>query len=603
MKLNNIDISKELRKAEEVLQTDNTLSSVAKEIIASLLTITTLLLNQLNLNSSNSSKPPSTDQNLTKNSKGYKFLPMSNIDEETEIEPKQIYLAVNDGVIHYKCLNLNNEVVEGTITQSELPEGVKIPLTNKLIGFIEIKKFILDVTYKKGHTKKCRHPGGQKGHNGVTLEPVDNPDEIKPLSIDQNSLDPNLEYSEGGYLPRQVVEITINKKIIEYRAEILIDTLGNKYIAEFPDNVTRPIQYGSSVKTKAVCLSVYQLLPYARIQEHFGYEYNIPFSTGTIYNSIVDASTKLINLEFDSIVKQKLVQASIAYADETSLNLNGIKIWLHGFCNKEWTWMEPHQKRGLEAMNDIEILPLFLGILVHDHWKSYFHFLCLHALCNAHHLRELKRAYEHDGQKWALTMHTFLQRLNKEVEASPDNVLSAEEIAQKKLEYRSILQKGDQECPATEVEPGKKRKPKQSKSRNLLERLRDFEKAVLFFMMNSLVTFTNNLGEREIRMYKVHQKISGCFRSMNAVRHFCRVRSYLATCKKHGIFASDALEMLFDNNLPEFFYEKSEVPLTTVIPTESFENSRPISNVIPELKDSQLNSFASIAGPEEMDPG
>ena len=162
-------------------------------------------------------------------------------------------------------------------------------------------------------------------------------------------------------------------------------------------------------------------------------------------------------------------------------------------------------------------------------------------MCNAHHLRELTRAFEQDGQVWANKMHDLLLEINDKVNATKKGALSKIIARKYRKKYRSVLSAGDIECPEPEAEPNKKGKVKRSKARNLLIRLREFEDDVLRFMEDPLVPFTNNLGERDIRMTKVQQKISGCFRSMEGATTFCRIRSYLSTCKKNGISANQAL--------------------------------------------------------------
>jgi transposase len=305
-------------------------------------------------------------------------------------------------------------------------------------------------------------------------------------------------------------------------------------------------------------LSTYQLIPCERVQEQFANEYHIPLSTGSISNFIAQASKKLFNLGFEEVTKHELIKSPLLHADETGINLDGKKIWLHSASNEHWTWFEPHEKRGAEAMISIGIIPSFFGVLCHDHWKPYFTFKCDHSLCNAHHLRELKRAYEQDGQEWAEKMRILLLDINDQVNATNKGALSKKKALQRKEEYRKILALGDIECPPPTDNPSKKGRTKRSKARNLLERLRDFEDDVLRFMIDPLVPFTNNLGERDIRMMKVQQKISGCFRSMEGAINFCRVRSYLSTCKKNNVSASEALEILFSGKLPAFIQEKLE---------------------------------------------
>jgi len=177
-------------------------------------------------------------------------------------------------------------------------------------------------------------------------------------------------------------------------------------------------------------------------------------------------------------------------------------------------------------MNEIGILPSFLGTLCHDHWKPYFQYPCAHSLCNRHHLRELTRAYEQDCQKWAEKMRVLLLAINEDVEKN-GGVLSKSDSKKWRKKYRSLLLEADIECPPPNEPKQKKRgRTKRTKARNLLERLRDHEDDVLRFMDVIDVPFTNNQGERDIRMTKVQQKISGCFRSMDGAETFCRIRSY-----------------------------------------------------------------------------
>ena len=468
MTLNKVSIAEAINNAKEALAKDKTISPATKLAMELLITLMNALIERLHLNSSNSSKPPSSDPNRKK----------------------------------------------GTRQKS-----------NKL-------------------------KGGQNGHHGTTLMPVDDPDEIVDLTIDKKQLPDNGNYKANGYAARQIIDIKISRLITEYRAEILIDNNGHQYVAEFPANISRPIQYGSSVKAQSTYLSTYQLIPCERLQEQFSNEYGIPISTGSICNFNAEAAAVIKEL-FEPVAKQALINAAVANADETGANLDGKKIWLHNLSNDKWTWIEPNAKRGSSAMDEIGIMPTFNGVLCHDHWKPYFKYSCAHSLCNAHHLRELTFAFEEDGQAWANTMKSFLVVLNKEVDATRKNKLSPKKAAQRKEEYQKILKAGGKECPAVVGATGK-RTVKQNKSRNLLERLQEHADEALRFMMEPLVPFTNNQGERDIRMFKVQQKISGCFKSMDGAANFCKIRSYLSTCDKHGVSATDALALLFDHKMPDF---------------------------------------------------
>lgn len=402
---------------------------------------------------------------------------------------------------------------------------------------------------KKGESEK--KPGGQPGHSGTTLQKVDNPDDIMPLKIDRRLLPKGTQYQVVGFEGRQVFDIKISRHVIEYRAEILEDSQGKRFIAQFPEGVSRPVQYGNGLKAHAVYMSQHQLVPYDRVRDHFQEQIHIPVSAGTIFNFNQEAFERLES--FEEWIKDELSAALLLHADETGINIDGKKYWLHSASTDSLAYFYPHPKRGKIAMDEIGILARFHGILCHDHWKAYYQYECIHSLCNAHHLRELERAWEQDGQHWAKRMKKFLLKLNKKVEVAGGK-LPTDKSAKCRLEYRKILDQANVECPPPDesVRAGKRGRLKRSKSRNLLERLRDFEDDVLLFMDEVIVPFTNNASENDLRMTKVQQKISGCFRSTEGAKFFCRIRSYLITCRKHGLTASEALNLLFEGKNPTF---------------------------------------------------
>jgi len=407
-----------------------------------------------------------------------------------------------------------------------------------------------DPKRKKGSRKKSDKPsGGQKSHKGTTLQKIDNPDEIEVITLDRSTL-PKGQYTDDGFETRQVFDIDISRVVTEYQAQRLINEKGHCFIAPFPDNITKAVQYGNGIKAHIVYLSQYQLLPYKRIQEYFTDQLGMPISEGSIYNFNKQAYEQLA--EFEAVSKEHLVAAPCIHADETGININGKRHWLHGTSNDQWTHFFPHAKRGTEAMNDIGILPRYHGILCHDHWKPYYKYDCTHSLCNAHHIRELTRAWEQDKQVWALEMKQLLEKMNDAVNDA-GGILPHKEAETWKIQYRELLGKAEIKCPPPDKPKEVKRgRTKRSKARNLLERLIDFEEDVLRFMTNACVPFTNNAAENSIRMTKVQQKISGCFRSTDGAKIFCRVRGYLATCRKQGVSATLAMTLVFEETLPEF---------------------------------------------------
>lgn len=403
---------------------------------------------------------------------------------------------------------------------------------------------------KEPRRKSERKPGGQKGRDGTTLQPVAEPDEIEVLRIDRSTL-PVGHYREVGYEARQVIDLDISRVVTEYRAQILADQQGNRYVAPFPEGVTRPAQYGRGVKVNSVYMSQYQLIPYNRIVDHFVEQLRIPVSAGSIYNFNQEAYERLER--FDHWVRKQLASSSLIHADETGINIGGKRHWLHSASNAAFTFFHPHGKRGGEALDEIGILPAFAGILCHDHWKPYYHYGGSHALCNAHHLRELERAWEQDQQQWARDMALLLKEINKAT-LDAGGHLEAFDAEIYRRRYRALLEEAEKECPPPDESQrnGRRGRLARSKARNLLERLRDYEVDVLRFMVEDEVPFSNNLAENDLRMTKVQQKISGCFRSWDGAMMFCRIRSYLSTCRKQGVSASEALRLLFEGKSPRF---------------------------------------------------
>jgi transposase len=472
MKIENIDIEATIERAQSLVREDKQLSAATRSMFEIMILIITLLVNRLNLNSTNSSKPPSRDPNRKK-------------------QPK---------------------------------------------------------------SKTGKKAGGQKGHVGTTLKKIDDPDKVKLIDIDRRTLPPG-RYRQVGFDTRQVFDIDISRVVTEYRAQILEDDNGNRFVAAFPKGVTKAVQYGTGLKAHSVYMSQFQLVPYNRIQDYFADQLHIPISEGSIYNFNKEAYRSLA--DFENRVKDELAASDFAHADETGINIGGKGHWLHCVSNDLWTSYHPHEKRGTEAMNDMDILSKFKGILCHDHWKPYYKMDCTHALCNAHHLRELTRAWEQDGQAWAQKLIKLLETINRKV-TDAGGALDAKKSETYRLKYRDIIRQGEIECPEP-IRPkkkGKRGRIKRSKSRNLLERLRDYEQDTLRFMDNERVSFSNNLGENDIRMTKVQQKISGCFRSMDGARIFCRIRGYLSTCRKQGVKSSHALDLLFTGKLPDFMMQR-----------------------------------------------
>jgi len=272
-------------------------------------------------------------------------------------------------------------------------------------------------------------------------------------------------------------------------------------------------------------------------------------STGTLYNIGQSAFEKLS--VFKDRLKELLTYHQVVGFDETGFRVSAKRQWLHSYSTDKHAYYEVHQLRGYQAMKDIGILPDFRGIAVHDFWKSYFRFDCRHASCNAHLLRDLIFIKERFEQPWAKQLIDFLinlKTLKENAIAAGKTTFSKATFKKYRSQYDTLVQKGFLVNPFKPPEEKTKGRYKKTPPRNLLERLRDYADDVLRFFQDFQVPFDNNFSERDIRMMKVKQKISGGFRSLEGAKYFARIRSFILTARKQNINPLQALTNLFMDN-------------------------------------------------------
>ena len=310
----------------------------------------------------------------------------------------------------------------------------------------------------------------------------------------------------------------------------------------FPVAVAAPVQYGPGVATLAVYLTQEQLLPLARTRAVLAEVCGCPVTERTVERAVADCHDRLAVAE--AAIKQGVSAAEVAHVDETGVNIGGKTSWLQGASTAHLTFYAIHQKRGQAAMDAIGIVPRFRGRAVHDGLPSYGQYSqCAHALCNAHHVRELTFVEEHLGQGWAKDLKGLLREIKQAVDDARGHgraALSAEVRQAFARRYDVILDEGMRANPPPPP-TGKRGRPTRGKAGSLVDRLREHKAETLAFMTDLTVPFDNNQAERDIRMTKVREKISGCFRTPTGAERFYRMRGYISTLRKQGMPILSAL--------------------------------------------------------------
>lgn len=407
----------------------------------------------------------------------------------------------------------------------------------------------------KQSKKSGKLSGGQRGHQGYSLMQVLTPDSVithRPTHCERCQFDLR---EEAGRVKerRQLHDLPELRLLVQEHQieEICCPACQHLTPGRFPLGVDAPAQYGPRVQALAVYLSQFQLLPLERTCEALEDLCHCHLSEGTLVNWIAEAA-KTLDPTIQRI-KTLLLAGALQHADETGIRVKGLLHWMHVNGTRWLTLYSWHRKRGHEALEHIGIWPRFRGRVMHDRWASYDHYVCAHSLCGAHLLRDCLYVAEQEKQLWAQEMFELLLRMAKAAEqwrAQGASVIPTAERENWIAQYFDVLGSGfaayaAQAPPASNREPKKRGRQKQEASKNLLDALLKRAEQVLSFLEDLSVPFTNNLAERDLRMVKVQQKISGTFRSAEGVTAFCIIRSYLSTMRKQGRSMLGAMAAVF----------------------------------------------------------
>jgi transposase len=379
--------------------------------------------------------------------------------------------------------------------------------------------------------------GGQKGHAGKTLSRTETPDTTIDHFPDTCSGCGGAlnEEMATGHTARQVFDLPKPQPLIvtEHRAHACCCAkCGAETRAAFPEDVTAPVQYGANIAAVVVYLLHFQFLPEKRLAMLMADLFGVHLVTATIAGMSRNCAARFQS--FAAAVRDHVAAAPVKHMDETGFRIGGKTQWLHIASTIWLTFYRVSPKRG-------SLMENVLGIVVHDHWKPYYTLQgVLHALCNAHHLRELKALVEIEKEDWARKMQCLLRRACHAANLARERgvMLSPRFIALIERSYEVIITEGfafhdAQPALISTARKRRGRKPRRV-GHNLLRRLQIRRQDVLRFLCDPTVPFTNNLAERDGRMMKLRQKISGGFRSHEGAEDFSVIRSLISTARKQG---------------------------------------------------------------------
>jgi transposase len=353
-----------------------------------------------------------------------------------------------------------------------------------------------------------------------------------------------------GHERRTQVDIVFEKVLSHVDAEIKsCPHCGTQTRGPFPEALCGPVQYGAGIKAYVLNLLIAQMISLKRVQHAITSLIGLVISEATILKYVLQLNFALVRWEQMAI--EQVLTEPVMHVDETSIRVDKHNHWIHVCSAGLITLKFVHEKRGVEAMTAIGIIPRYTGVIIHDCWASYLSYEhCGHGLCGSHLLRELTFIIESNGYRWARNMKRLLQETCARVSRRRRKRLTEREYDALQKRYRNILTRGERELPPIPAKQnGKRGRVAKSDAHNLWERLKEHESAVLLFAKDSNIPFTNNRAERDLRMSKVKQKVSGCFRKVEFAQAYCRISSYLQTMANQGYNPLVAIQMALSGQL------------------------------------------------------
>jgi transposase len=403
--------------------------------------------------------------------------------------------------------------------------------------------------------KSGKKPGGQPGHPGHALTPVETPDTVlvhTPAACARCGHD-LAEVEPIVTQRRQVLDLPpLALRATEHRAEgKCCPGCGHLSRADFPAGVDEAVQYGPGVLGLGVYLQIYHLLPYARAAELMADLFGRAPCQGTLARAQERAYEELGPVE--RAIHKALRESAVVNFDETTVRAGGERRWVHSAGTLTLTLYRTHSKRGREALDDMGVLPGYRGVAVHDAYTSYLSYPARHALCNAHLLRDLVAVEEETGALWCGAMQALLREAHAAAQQARSDAAERVESGALRVRYHALLEEGRKAHPPSPPD-GRGVRRKESPGYNLVRRLERHADAVLAFLEDTRVPFDNNLAERDLRMLKTQQKMTGGFRTVHGAEMFCRIRSCISTQRKQHWPLLRALQNVFSGApvLPAF---------------------------------------------------